>query len=677
MVTMPRPSDPAATPARGTARTPLPGGWVLVVIVAAVALLVAIPVAASSGATARLVLGDAGPVVRWGQPVVRILHDLAAALTVGLLLVGGFLAREAPEGSGGFRRTHAAQGAFASAFVWMVAALVMLYLTFAELAGMAPSTPGFLDELLANAWGLETLRLLLVEAVLVALLVALCAYASTRAVLAWAFVLSLVALAPLAFTGHASSTLGHETAVNALGIHLVGMTVWVGGLLATGVLLPVLGDALPDTVRRFSTLAAWCFGAVAVSGVIFATVSVGRPSGLLTAYGAVLAGKVALLLGLGVAGWVQRRRVVDRGVDSPARFGRLALGELVLMGAAVALGVVLGRTPTPEPEQVDVTPVIALTTYPMPEPWTWARMFTTWRVDWLFLLVALVAVGLYAAGVVRLRRRGDRWPLHKLLLWTLGWAVFVFVTSGGPGVYGRVMFSVHMVEHMALMMAVPILLVPATAITLALRALPARRDGTLGPREVLLASAHSRWAAFVVNPVVAGVLFFGSLVGFYWSGMLLWALTTHVGHVFMVVHFTLTGYAFVWALAGTDPGPPKWPAPLRVIVLLATLAAHAFFGLSIFQGAWLLAPDFYKQVDVPWVEDLLADQQLGGGIAWGIGELPTLVLMIMVSLDWMRRDEREAVRSDRRADRDHDAELQAYNARLARMAEHDADRRRR
>jgi putative copper resistance protein D len=142
----------------------------------------------------------------------------------------------------------------------------------------------------------------------------------------------------------------------------------------------------------------------------------------------------------------------------------------------------------------------------------------------------------------------------------------------------------------------------------------------------------------------------------------------------MVVHFTLTGYAFVWALVGTDPGPAKWPAPARVIVLLATLAAHAFFGLSIMQGTWLLAPEFYKTLAVPWVPDLLVDQQLGGTIAWGIGELPTVVLMLMVVMDWMRRDERESVRSDRQADRDHDAELTAYNARLQAMARRDKDR---
>ncbi|AXH96326.1 cytochrome c oxidase assembly protein [Ornithinimicrobium avium] len=644
--------------------------WLLATVVLAVAVLVAVPVAAASGATTPLVLGDAGAVVRWGQPLVRILHDLAASLTLGLLLVGGLLARESTDGKG-FRRTTAAQGAFAGGVVWMLSVLVMLYLTYAELAGTPPSAPGFLEDLIGNVWALEVLRLLLVEAVIVAALVALCAYASSRATLTWALAVGLSALLPLAFTGHASSTLGHETAVNALALHLVGITLWVGGLLAIAVLLPVLGPALPDTVARFSTLAAWCFGAVAVSGILFATVSVGTPANLFTPYGAVVVAKVTLLLVLGGAGWLQRRRVVARGVDSPPRFARLALGELVLMGAAVGLGVVLGRTPTPEPVAVDVTPVISLTMHPMPEPWSWARMFTTWRPDWLFVLAAVVAVGLYAAAVVRLRRRGDRWPLHKLLLWTLGWAAFVYVTSGGPGVYGRVMFSVHMVSHMALMMGVPILLVPANAITLAMRALPSRRDGTLGPRELLLSAVHSRWASFVVNPVVAGMLFFGSLVGFYWSGILGWALSTHAGHVFMIVHFTLVGYAFVWALVGTDPGPAKWPAPLRMIVLLVTLASHAFFGLSIFQGGWLLAPEFFKTIDVPWVQDLLADQQLGGGIAWGLGELPTLLLMLMVAVDWMRRDERDAARSDRQAERDHDAELTAYNARLAQLAKQD------
>lgn len=638
------------------------------VTVLVVALLVAVPAAALSGAAAPLQLGDAGPVVRWGMVLVGVVHDLMAALTIGLLFVAAFLV---PEGRTTSRRATAARAATVTSALWCLSAAVTILLTFAELAGTAPSTPGFLPELFANLWRLELLRLLLIETILIALLVPLTMWARTKASLAWATVLSLAALVPLAFTGHSAGTYGHDTAVNSLALHLVGITLWVGGLLAIALLLPTLGSALPVTVQRFSTVATWCFALVGISGVLFSTISVQTFAGLSTAYGVILQLKVGLLLLLGVAGYLQRRRVLAAGVDSPARFARLAAGEVVIMGLAVALGVVLSRTAPPVPESEPADSATNLTGYPMPEPWSWGQMLTMWRIEWLFTFVALTAVGLYLWAMLRLRRRGDSWPWWRFLLWVLGWAAFVYATSGAPGVYGRVMFSLHMVGHMILMMGVPILLVPAQAITLALRALPARRDRTMGPREVLLAVVHSRWAGFVVNPLVAGIMFFGSLVAFYWSGLLPWALTSHVGHIFMVVHFSLTGYAFVWSLIGRDPGPPKWAPALRVMVLLATLAAHAFFGLALMQGAWLLAPEFFKAVQVPWVDDLLADQQLGGTIAWGIGELPTVILMILVALDWMRRDSRDAARSDRKADRDDDAELAAYNARLAALAARD------
>ncbi|WP_130011411.1 cytochrome c oxidase assembly protein [Serinicoccus sediminis] len=649
-----------------------PGGaalrWTVPATTLLTALVVAVPAAALSGAAAPLVLGDAGPVVRWGMVLLTVVHHLAAALTVGLLVAAAFLVRE---GRGTDRRGAAARAAALSALLWAVSSAAILVLGFGDLAGIPPGTPGYLSDLLANLWGLELMRLRLIETVLVALLVPLAAVARTRGSLAWAAALALAALLPLAYGGHASGTDGHETAVTALALHLVGMCVWVGGLMALGLLLPLLGPALPETLRRYSVLATWSYVAIGLSGLLFALLTVDDLGDLTTAYWALIWAKVLLLAVLGVFGAVQRRQIIARGADRPWLFGALAAGELAVMGAAVALGAVLSRTPPPvveSPTDAD-TAVFALTGYPLPPPWSTARLLDVWQTNWLFLLVALVAVGLYAAGCVRLWRRGDRWPWWRLLAWVLGWALFVYVTSGAPAVYGRVMFSQHMMMHMALMMGVPIFLVPAQAITLAYRTLPARRDKTLGPREVLLAVVHSRWAAFVANPLVAGVIFFGSLIGFYWTGLLELAMTTHVGHVLMVAHFTLAGFAFVWALVGQDPGPEKWPAPLRILVLLGTLAAHAFFGLALMQGSWLLAPGFYKAIEVPWVPDLLADQQVGGAIAWGVGELPTVVLVLMVMVDWMRRDERESARSDRRAERDDDAELTAYNAHLQRLAE--------
>lgn len=642
--------------------------WTVPATALLVAVLVAVAGAAFSGAAAPLLIGDAGPVVRWGMVLGRTVHDTAAALTVGLLLVGGFLVRE---GRTTQRRRTAGRLATMAALLWFVSAAVVLVLGFGDLAGLSPDAPGYPGELLANLTSLEVMRLRLTELVMVAALLALCAVARTRATLAWGAVLALACLAPLAFAGHSSGNVDHETGVTALGLHLVGLTLWVGGLAAIALLRPVLGSALPDTVRRFSTVALWAYALVALSGTLFAVLTVGEAADLVSPYWLLIWLKIALLVILGAAGWWQRSRIIAGGLEAPGAFARLALTEVVLMAAAIGLGVALSRTEPPSGTLIDAAdPVYQLTGAPMPDqPWAWARLLDTFRIDWLFLLIALVAVGLYLAGVVRLHRRGDRWPVLRTVLWVLGWAVFVYTTSGALAVYGRIMFSVHMVMHMTLMMIIPLLLVPAQAITLAYRTLPARRDRTLGPREVLLAVVHSGWARFVVNPIVAGINFFGSLVVFYWTGMLAWALTSHLGHVFMVVHFSLTGFAFVWSMVGQDPGPAKWPAPLRAIVVLATLAGHAFFGVAMMQGTWLLAPELFKALEIPWVDSLIVDQQTGGALAWGLGEAPTVVIVLMVVLDWMRRDERDARRSDRRAERDHDAELEAYNARLRAMNE--------
>jgi putative copper resistance protein D len=92
---------------------------------------------------------------------------------------------------------------------------------------------------------------------------------------------------------------------------------------------------------------------------------------------------------------------------------------------------------------------------------------------------------------------------------------------------------------------------------------------------------------------------------------------------------------------------------------------HAFFGLSFVTGQALLLPDWYGAMGRTWGQTPLADQQTGGGVAWSVGEIPTVILAIVVAVLWSRNDERDAKRRDRAADRDDDAELKAYNEMLA------------
>ena len=651
-------SDPQ-TPAR----TPL-------VLVAAVALAVAIPAAVLGGAVVAPVAGlpDPGAVVRWGVVLVRTIHDLAAALTVGLLVLAAFIVPEARSTS---RRLTATRWAAAAATVWAVSGMVGLVFSFADLAGVRVSDPGFAQELQTFVFSIDVLRAAAISLGLVLVVATGAALARTRAAMVALALLSLLAVLPLALAGHAAGSTDHDTAVNSLGAHLVGALLWVGGLLGLVVLRPVLGKALAVSVERYSTLAGWCFAVVAVSGALNAWLRVGSVSGLATPYGALVLGKTAALVLLGLAGWRQRRSVIGRLRTDPAApgaFARLAVAELVVMGAAFGLATALSRSapPVPQKPEGNVSPALSLTGYPAPHlpvaPDAW---LTVWRVEWLWLSVGLLAIGLYLAGIARLHRRGDRWPVMRTVSWVAGWAVFLYSTQGAPMVYGMVLFSAHMTYHMVISMAVPILLVLGAPVTLALRSLPARTDRTLGPRELLLGLVHSRYLNALGNPVVAALLFFGSLVLFYFTPLFSLSLRTHTGHVLMTVHFLLTGYLFAWVLVGVDPGPKRWPPSLRLVVLFATISFHAFFGVALTTGSTLLAADFFHQLHLLDSAALLADQRNGGAIAWAVGELPTLVLALLVTASWVRSDSAEAKRKDRQADRDDDAELKAYNARLA------------
>ncbi len=650
---------PRATEASPVA-LPMAGVVVVVGVVAAVAA------AAFTGASAPLRLGDPGTFVRWGLPIAVVVSQVASVTTLGLLGLSAFLV---PERRNTTRRVAANRLAALMASVWATAAGMVVLLTFADLAGLPISAPDYLRQFFRFAFSLEVTRVALISAMVALVVAAGSALATRRAPTAWLSLATLVAIVMFALTGHTGGSASHEDAVNSLGVHLLGVSVWVGGLIALVLMRGRLDRDLGVTVSRYSVLAGWAFVAVALSGAQQAWIRVGSIAAFGTAYGIVVLLKAAALVGLGVAGWYQRRNLAGRLTRDPSdgrAFARLAGGELLVMGIAMGLAAALSRSAPPVPDAApDPSRVLALTGFPDPGPMTSGDWVTAWRIDWLLLAVAIVAVGLYLAAVVRLVRRGDAWPWGRTVCWVSGWLVWVYATCGAPDIWGRVLFSVHMVMHMAVAMLVPVLLVPGAPITLALRALRARTDRSWGPRELFLHVVQSRALRVFANPVVAATFFFVSLAAFYWTPLFTLALTTHLGHMLMMAHFIVTGYLFVWVLIGIDPGPPKWSPLMLLFILFATISFHAFFGVSLTDSSTLLAGDFFGTIHLPWMTNPLADQYTAGEIAWGIGEVPTLVLAILVARNWVRSDEHESRRKDRQADRDGDAELAAYNDYLA------------
>ncbi|MFP5336507.1 MAG: cytochrome c oxidase assembly protein [Actinomycetes bacterium] len=639
-------------------------------VAAPAALVAAVAGMVLTGAAAEQLVGDAGAAVRWGLPAVRVAADLALAATVGAF---GLVAAVLPPGPAAARALRLGG---AAAVAWAACWVAALVLTYADSAGRPLGSPGFGAELAFFVTDIDLGRLLLTGSLLAALTATVAVGVRGASGAAWVLVGVGVALVPVALTGHAAGAASHETAVSAWWLHLLGLSAWFGGLAVLTAVRGRLGAGLADAARRYSAVAGWAFALTAVGGVANASARLDSPADLATGYGLLVATKTVATVALGVAGWRHRRALLPK-LDEPGvrgAFWRLVTGELVVMGATAGLGVALSRSapPVPDAPPTDPTPAELLTGEPLPPPPTPLRWLTETSPDVLWLVVAAALGVAYLIGVRRLRARGDRWPVHRTLLWLVGLGALVWITSGAPAAYGRTLFSAHMVQHMALSMVVPPLLVVGAPVTLALRALPRRRDGSRGPREWLLAVVESRWARFLSQPVVAAVLFAGSIVAFYFSPLFELALATHVGHELMMIHFLLAGYLFANVVIGVDPGPARPRYPLRLVLLFATMAFHAFFGVTLVGGDTLLAADWFSSTG--WGIDALADQREGGAIAWGIGELPTFLLAMAVAVQWSRSDDREARRGDRAAARDDDAALSEYNAMLSRLAGRDAER---
>ena len=633
-----------------------------------VAVLVALDV--GGAATPGALGGD--PVVLVGLPIAKLLVNLGIAATLGALLLALFaLDAERPEYG------RALDIAAAGAGVWAVAGAITAYLTFSSIYqtrlsfdqayGGALAT--FLTDVpIGRAW--------LIVVLVGALLTVLCFAVRNRTLLAFVLVAAGLGLVPLASDGgHASSSASHDQAVTAIWLHTIFAAIWVGGLLTLVLVRPALEKGrLAAILPRYSTVALVSFVVVAASGYVSAAIRVGELPALLTPYGILVIAKVAALGVLGVFGALQRRWLVSKIVAGAADrwFWLLVVSELAVMGVASGVAAALARTAKPVSDTpapgVELTPAEILTEKPLPPELTPERWVTSWNLDLLWTLVVGFGILFYLAGVWRLHRRGDRWPVHRTILWVVGMLILLWITNGALNVYEQYLFSAHMMAHMLLSMTVPVLLVLSAPITLGMRAIRKRDDGSRGPREWLLLFVHSRYATVLTHPLVSGGIFAASLWVFYYTPLFRWATEDHVGHTWMVIHFLLSGYLFAQTLVGVDPVSTRPPYPLRLLLLLATMAMHAFFGLTLMTGTGLLLADWFGAMGRTWGDPPLVDQQNAGGIAWSVGEIPTVALAILVAIMWSRSDARDAKRSDRKAARDGDAELEAYNRMLAERA---------
>lgn len=652
----------------------------LIVLVVLGATLGGLFISGGNYTPSPLGLPDAGPIVAWAIPVASALGFVTALACVGWLLFAGFFdpdhSKQTVSRQGRRALVRVSIAATAWAILSFVSAILVLTNVLAVDVGTALS-PGIF---FAYAGEIEEVRTLLFAAVC-ALVVAIGSALSVRLanVSIW-LALALVAVAAPATAGHAAGLGNHSLAVTSSVAHALTATLWVGGIVGLGTALWTRGATLAIAVRRFAILASTCVVVLALSGLLNAYVRLASPGDLVTSgYGRLVLIKTLLLVAaVGVAAFVRSRVIPTLASSGRVRsFVRIVSIEIAILAAAGGLGIALSESAPTRANVLYPTQGEVLLGRPFPPSPDVANVLFGWNFDLLFFGLSVLAIVYYLLGVRRLRARGDAWPVMQTISWVAGWLIVIWATNAGISNYADVSVGLHMIQHMTLSMMAPIFIVLGAPVTLALRTLHPSPDGGRGPRELLLAGLHSKLAIFFTNPIVILGIYVIGLYGLYMTDLFGSLMRSHVGHIAMTVHFLVSGLLLAYVAIGTDPKPRPLPYWGRMLLVLTAIVLHTFFALALMSATTVIGANWYSLVRPPWLADPVRDSLLGGQIAWGVAEVPTVLMLLIIGVQWARSDERESTRRDRKTQR-RDMELDDYNRYLQALnerAERDAENR--
>jgi cytochrome c oxidase assembly factor CtaG/putative copper export protein len=578
-------------------------------------------------------LADPGELVRLALPVVRLAADGAAAVALGALTRALVLSSGSGGPSAGERAT-----ASTAAWAWAALAVAAAVLTVADVSGgLAAPGPDLVIQLVVRAAPVGWLA----SAVGAAVVAVWVREARTWSSALGAGLLACVTLLGPVVTGHAIDGIGKDLGTPAVALHVVAATVWLGTVGALLVGAGADGDdggaddgARGRFVARAGAVSTVCAVVTVASGVLGAAVLVRSAGGLASAYGVlVLLAAAGTVVVLGV---LVRRRL---------RRGSAAL-ELVLLAVVTGLSVAMTRAVPPVQAPFTTSPTEAVLGFDIPDPPSAATLVAAWRPDVVLVTLAVVL----ALGYGRWLRRVEGWPVGRSAAWFSGCAVLVLASSSGLGRYADALFSAHVAEHMLISVVVPVLLVLGGPVTLARRALPDDCDA----RDRLEALLDAPALRLLAHPGIAAVLVVGSPFLLYLTPA--FSLLQPLGWLMPAISlwFLGVGYLFFWVLVGVDPAPgPRLPHVARLAVLVASMPFHALFGVILLAadrpvaqtpstlaadggGGQVFVTDFYSHLRLPWAVDLLADQHVAALLAWGMGDVPLLAVVVVLLVQWRR-----------------------------------------
>ncbi len=300
-----------------------------------------------------------------------------------------------------------------------------------------------------------------------------------------------------------------------------------------------------------------------------------------------------------------------------------------------------------------------------PEPPTAGSLLLGWTFAPLPTLAIAVAAGwwLWAVGRIDGRHPGSPVPRRRTAAFLGAMVALGFALISGIEPYDTTLFSVHMVQHVLLVLVAAPLIALAAPITLVLR-LSSRATR----RRWILPILHSRAMRMLAFPVTAWVVFAAVMWGSHFSGLFDVALEDPLVHDLEHGLFLASALLFWWPAVGIDPAPWRLAHPARIGYVFLQMTQNTFLAVVILNVTTVLYPH-YATLGRPYGIDPLADQRLAAGVMWIAGDAIFLAAIMALVAAWMQAESRGLARSDRQADVD----LARIRVRERRLAERLAD----
>ena len=282
--------------------------------------------------------------------------------------------------------------------------------------------------------------------------------------------------------------------------------------------------------------------------------------------------------------------------------------------------------------------------YTGPPELTVSRAFTSWTLDLPVLLVVLAAGGLYLAGVWRVRKAGQPWPAARTVAFLAGGTgALVIATMSFLGVYQGVLFWSRAVQNVLLLLVAPLFLTLGRPLSLLIASRP-----RLGSRAQAI--VRSRPARILTFPAITALVLVIVPFVLYFTPWYEAGLRSDTVRELTYLALLAPGVVFFWTLLRVDPVPKEYPYLVSLWVTGAEVVGDAVLGLAIIADQHLIAGPYYQALGRPWGPSLRADQVIGGGALWILGDLVGLPFLAAALIQMIREDEREAAQVDAELD---------------------------